>query len=494
MKYHLPALFAKSAFCAALTLALVLTGCGGGSKNIAASNGGSSGNLGSSGSQPETAQTFTVTGLARLASGSDNSGIVVSLEPVTSGVTRPARTALKLARSGGGAGAVARAASAAPAYSAVTDATGRYTIPGVPGGDYVALAQKDHARKAIQLGVRVSSAATVLDFVLTPTGSISGVVQDATGAGVANAIVAIPGTSFLALTGAGGEYTLSDVPVATYSLVGLKDGVQASLSGVAVSAAQTTTADNLTLPGAPTGGGADNYPPVFVSLAPTFHPTNFAMNFAPQVFDAEGDTVTLAVKGSLPPGLSFNGGVLTGTPTAAGAYTFAIAADDGNGGRNVLRVNLTVGPNAAPVFVDDATPYVANVNVGAPFSQANRATDSDGHTLTYTLTGSVPAGLSLDAHQLVGTPTAAGSYTFSLVASDGFVALTRSFTLNVESYTQVSAGYAHTCALKTDGTVMCWGYNVEGQLGNGTTGNSSTPVVVSGLSGDSARSDGYATT
>ena len=32
------------------------------------------------------------------------------------------------------------------------------------------------------------------------------------------------------------------------------------------------------------------------------------------------------------------------------------------------------------------------------------------------------------------------------------------------SVAQISAGWFHTCALKTDGTVVCWGYNEEGQV------------------------------
>ena len=47
----------------------------------------------------------------------------------------------------------------------------------------------------------------------------------------------------------------------------------------------------------------------------------------------------------------------------------------------------------------------------------------------------------------------------------------------------VAAGGSHTCALRQAATVVCWGYNSNGQLGDGTTTSSTTPVAVDGVTG-----------
>jgi alpha-tubulin suppressor-like RCC1 family protein len=49
------------------------------------------------------------------------------------------------------------------------------------------------------------------------------------------------------------------------------------------------------------------------------------------------------------------------------------------------------------------------------------------------------------------------------------------------SVVQIATGQAHTCALKSDGTLWCWGDNTGGQLGDGTFTARLTPVQVTAL-------------
>ncbi|MEY3896593.1 MAG: hypothetical protein RLZZ214_2113 [Verrucomicrobiota bacterium] len=64
--------------------------------------------------------------------------------------------------------------------------------------------------------------------------------------------------------------------------------------------------------------------------------------------------------------------------------------------------------------------------------------------------------------------------------------ITNSGVLSGKTVVAISAGYYHNLALCSDGTVAAWGQNTYGQLGDGTNTNSSVPVAVTtagGLSG-----------
>lgn len=79
-------------------------------------------------------------------------------------------------------------------------------------------------------------------------------------------------------------------------------------------------------------------------------------------------------------------------------------------------------------------------------------------------TSGVRPGLDCHTEGGCGTP-----YAVQVVSGQGG-ALT--------SVVKVIAGRMHTCALRLDKAVWCWGYNAEGGLGDGTTTNRSTPVQV----------------
>jgi alpha-tubulin suppressor-like RCC1 family protein len=96
-----------------------------------------------------------------------------------------------------------------------------------------------------------------------------------------------------------------------------------------------------------------------------------------------------------------------------------------------------------------------------------------GQSLAVTSTGSVYACGNNNYGQL-GNGTTVNSPTPIHVTGGGLSGVT---------VTAAAGGGAHSLALTSTGAVYAWGYNGNGELGTGNTTNSSTPVAVTGLSG-----------
>lgn len=122
--------------------------------------------------------------------------------------------------------------------------------------------------------------------------------------------------------------------------------------------------------------------------------------------------------GSLPNGLSIapSTGVISGTPTLAGAFNFTVLANDSNGCSGTT--NLSIVINCPVINVSPGT--LPAGTSGAAYSQTVSAAGGN-NSFTYSVSsGSLPIGLSLNSATGVisGTPTVASTYNFTVKATD----------------------------------------------------------------------------
>jgi hypothetical protein len=167
------------------------------------------------------------------------------------------------------------------------------------------------------------------------------------------------------------------------------------------------------------------------------------------------DTFSLA-SGPLPPGLTLNpSGLLTGTPTTAGTYNFIIqVTDSGSPAQTAQQAySIVIAPATAPgpLTVDPTSLPDGSVGTAYPASTFSVSGGTGG--VTYAVTsGGLPPGLNLtplgtNQAQITGTPTTAGSYTFTILATDSISAT------GSQSYTVTVAGVSPVVISPTSFTV-----------------------------------------
>jgi len=129
--------------------------------------------------------------------------------------------------------------------------------------------------------------------------------------------------------------------------------------------------------------------------------------------------------GTLPSCLTLTpAGVLSGTPTAACAGTYNVTfkvTDSGAPTPLTATEALTITINGAQAIVLPAPASLPAGVFNTAYTGSVGATGGAG-ALTYTLTGSLPTGLTLNASSgaITGTPTATGTFTFTIQAADAF--------------------------------------------------------------------------
>src|ERR1700733_3816926 len=181
--------------------------------------------------------------------------------------------------------------------------------------------------------------------------------------------------------------------------------------------------------------------------------------------------------GSLPPGVTLGAstGLLSGTPTTAGTYSFTVKVTDNSGLTSTEAATVTIIPGPS---MDFAAPPGGWTTTGYGYT----LTESGGTSpFPWSVSsGSLPAGLSLSPQgTLSGTPTATGTSSFTVKVTDAngqsatqatsiTVAAGVSTTFAAPPVAAVNSAYSYTLTATGGTTPYTWSVNA-GTLPAGIT-------------------------
>ncbi len=177
-------------------------------------------------------------------------------------------------------------------------------------------------------------------------------------------------------------------------------------------------------------------------------------------FSASGSSpITWSYSGSLPDGLSLSeAGILSGTPTTKGKYTFTVTATN-EYGNNSRAFTLTIidKPVIKTNYIDAYVGYSVNKTL-----ELEDGVTADQWKINY---GTIPSGLKFNTTigAITGTPKTAGRYTLGLSAGtqgiwseikafDIFVQTLTKPTISLENKEPAVVGQEYTSVLNLEGT------------------------------------------
>lgn len=127
------------------------------------------------------------------------------------------------------------------------------------------------------------------------------------------------------------------------------------------------------------------------------------------------DDFTLTVQAGT--NYTVSGATITPDAGFSGTLTVPVTVNDGDSDSAAFNLTVTVSDNASPEITSTAP---TTATIATVYTYDAEATDADGDTLTWSLTGA-PSGMVVDAATgvVTWTPISVGDSTFTLVVSDG---------------------------------------------------------------------------
>ncbi len=221
---------------------------------------------------------------------------------------------------------------------------------------------------------------------------------------------------------------------------------------VKVTDGKTTTSADVTMGVITSGGGGDDdnqggtgSPPQFTGATVQSATLGQAFTLAVAISDADTSASALTLTSSnLPSWLTISGLTLSGTPTVTGSVNITLVVTDntGNSATQFMRIDIAAPTGTAP-HITSGNP--SQGTVGQAYSYTFTASDAQSDPVTFSITGTLPTGLTLSGAVLSGTPTQDGSFPITLVASDGTLSESNDYTLVIAAaQTTGNGGYTWT--------------------------------------------------